>query len=72
MADGQLFLMMRDIKTITGEFHDPLVADLLNGAPGTRTNAETLKRWRARQDVRWNGWKLPRYFGKPRTRVNPA
>ena len=69
-ADVQLFLIMREIKTITGGFQDRLVADFLNGVPGIRTrNAEMLKRWRARQDVRWNEWKPSRYVTRPVSRI---
>ena len=67
-AETQLWFMMRDVKMTTGEFQDRLIAKLLGSSPGAM-NAEALKRWRARENIRWTGWKPPAYLIRPASRI---
>lgn len=53
-AEWSLFETISNIKTITGEFHDELLADILTGAStGKAITPEALRRWRSRQARRW-------------------
>ena len=68
-ADTQLRMMMRDVKITAGAFQDRLVAQVLDGISGRKWNEEKLKRWRAREDARWNQWTAPGYVNRPTTRI---
>lgn len=68
-TETQLWMMMREIQMITGSFQDRLVADLVNGISGRQWNPEQLKRWRARENARWDKWTPPRYFNRPDSRI---
>lgn len=53
-AEWSLFETISNIKTITGEFHDDLVAEILSGAFTEQPiTPEALRRWRSRQARRW-------------------
>ena len=70
LANNALQRMMRDIKTITGGFQDPLVAQLLNGIPGVaQKNAEVLKKVRRRLRLKDQAWTTPRYLTRPASRI---
>ena len=58
---------MRDIKTITGGFHDDLVAALLNGMPGIRVTADQLKKSRNR--FARATWPQRQYLSRPASRI---
>lgn len=48
-ADSALYITMRDMRTITGQFQDSLLAALLRSVPHLRgTTSESLRKWRAR------------------------
>ena len=69
MANAHLMDMMRDIKTITGQFQDALVADFLNGVPEIRVSAGQLRQFRARHGSRGKAWTPPRYMARPASRI---
>jgi hypothetical protein len=50
-AEAVLFTTMQDIKTITGGYHDDLLATVLS--PAVPTTGEALRRWRARAAATW-------------------
>jgi hypothetical protein len=69
MANAHLMTMLRDIKTITGEFQDTLVAEFLNGVPGIRMTAYQLRQMRNRHKRRGKAWQPPRYLSRPPSRI---
>jgi len=68
MANHHLMDMMRDIKTITGTFQDPVVADLLTGV-GIPMTPDGLKKLRNRFGTRERAWTMPRYLRRPVSRI---
>ena len=64
MGNTYLMDMMRDIKTITGQYQDTLVAQFLNGVPGVRMTPDQLRKMRNRRVLREKEWQSPRYGGR--------